>query len=105
MDFLTYKGQQLAATEIKCGIHKFVIAAIPIDDWDVKSARIAAQQQIKIVPGLKVVENASGRRFEVLSGPEGIMRNISLKDVTIKDLWQNPIWVREDELRQKFRFV
>jgi hypothetical protein len=105
MDFLNDKGQQLQATEIKCGIHKFVIAAIPIDDWDAKSARIAAQQQIEIVPGLKVSELATGRRFEVLSKPEGIMRNVSLKDLTINDYRQTPTWVTEDKLRQKFRFV
>ena len=101
MEFLSFRGQQLEATVIRTGGQEFMIAPIG-DRLDSTAARIYAQQKIDIVPGLEVMELATGTRYKVLSQPSGIMRHVRIKDIA-RNL--TLIAVTEDELRQKFRFM
>lgn len=78
------------------------MAAVPSDRSDANTAEILAQQNIDIVPGLKVVEKKTGKEFEILSKPDGYSRHVTIKDAR-RNL--NPVNVTEDELRQNFRFV
>lgn len=101
MEFISFRGKNLEATIITVGGQEFVMAAVG-DRLDSATAEIYAQQNIEIVPGLKVREKKSGTLYEILSKPIGFM-----KQVTIKDSARNitPVNVPEDELRQRFRFV
>lgn len=101
MEFLNFRGQQLEATIISTGGQDFVIAAVG-DRLDSAAARIHAQQKIEIVPGLKLTEIATGTTYQVVTKPEGFMRQVMIKDV-LRNL--TPIAVTEDVLRQKYRFI
>lgn len=102
MEFLSFRGQQLEATVISAGGQDFVIAAVG-DRMDSTAARIYSQQKIDIVPGLEVRAIDTGKKYKVLSAPEGYMRHVKIKDESRYD--NTPINVTEDVLRQKFRFV
>jgi hypothetical protein len=101
LEFLDFRGQKLVATTTWVGGQEFVLAAIPSDRQDAATADIFAQQNIQIVPGLKVTDKM-GKLFEVLSKPEGYSRLVRIKDVR-RNL--PPINVSEDELRRNFRFT
>ena len=102
MDFLSFRGQNLEATVVRVGSQEFVFAPLPSQYMDSATARIYSQQKIEIVPGLKLQEIATGTSYEVLSKPEGHMRQVRIKDYR-RGL--TPINVTEDELRKRFRFV
>ncbi|MEG4087524.1 MULTISPECIES: hypothetical protein [unclassified Microcoleus] len=100
-EFINFRGKNLPATMITVGGQDFLIAAVG-DRQDSAIADIYAQQNIEIVPGLKVMERKSGTLFEILSQPSGHLRHVRIKD-TRRNL--TPINVTEDRLRQDFRFV
>jgi hypothetical protein len=102
LEFLDFRGQKLVATTTWVGGQEFVMAAVPGDRQDAATADIYAQQNIEIVPGLKIENKKSGKQFEILSKPEGYSRHVTIKD-TRRNL--NPESITEDELRQNFRFV
>jgi len=102
LEFLDFRGQKLVATTTWVGTQEFVMAAIPGDRQDSATAEIYAQQNIAIVPGLKITEKTTGTLFQVLSKPEGYSRLVRIKDVR-RNL--TPVMVPEDELRQKYRFT
>jgi len=101
MEFISFRGQQLEATIISAGGQDFVIAPIG-DRMDRATAEILAQQNIAIVPGLKITEKTTGTLFQVLSKPEGYSRLVRIKDIR-RNL--TPVNIPEDELRQKYRFT
>jgi hypothetical protein len=101
LEFLDFRGQKLVATTTWVGGQEFVLAAIPVDRQDSTTAEILAQQNIEIVPGLKITDR-SGKLFEILSRPTGFSKHVRIKDVR-RDL--TPINVTEDELRRNFRFT
>jgi hypothetical protein len=72
------------------------------DRLDSTAARIYAQQKIDIVPGLEVMELATGTRYKVITRPEGYMRQVMIRDILRNT---TPIPVTEDVLRQKYRFM
>lgn len=102
MEFINFRGTNLEATIVRAGGQEFIIAAIPATKMDSDAARIYSQQKIEIVPGLKVMELATGTKYEVLSRPEGFFQAVQIKD-TLRNA--TPIFVPENELRQNFRFV
>ena len=101
VEFLDFRGKKLVATTTWVGAQEFVMAPVPSDRQDAATAEIYAQQNIQIVPGLKITDKM-GKLFEVLSSPTGYSRL-----VTIKDIRRNltPVNIPEDELRQKYRFT
>lgn len=101
MEFVNFRGKNLEATLITVGGQDFLIAAVG-DRQDLAIADIYAQQNIQIVPGLKITEKKTGKEFEILSKPIGFMRQVSIKD-TRRNL--TPVMVPEDELRLNYRFV
>jgi hypothetical protein len=101
-EFVNVRGQSLLANTMWVGGQEFLIVAIPRNSQDAITAEILAQQNIQIVPGLKVAEKATGTLFEILSKPEGYSRHVRIKDIR-RNL--TPINVPEDELRQKYRFT
>jgi hypothetical protein len=101
LEFVDFRGKKLVATTTWVGAQEFVMAAIPSDRQDAATAEIYAQQNIAIVPGLKITDKM-GKLFEVLSKPEGHSRLVRIKDVR-RNL--TPINVSEDELRRNFRFT
>lgn len=101
LEFVDFRGQKLVATTTWVGAQEFVMAAVPSDRQDAATADIFAQQNILIVPGLKVTEQM-GKLFEVLSKPEGYSRLVRIKDVR-RNL--TPVNISEDELRRNFRFT
>jgi hypothetical protein len=102
LEFLDFRGKKLVATTTWVGGQEFVMAAVPGDRQDSATAEIYAQQNIEIVPGLKIMEKKTGKEFEILSQPKGYSRHVTIKDAR-RNL--NPVNVTEDELRQNFRFV
>jgi hypothetical protein len=100
-EFVNVRGQNLMANSVWAAGQEFLIIAIPPHHFDSATADILAQQAIEITPGLKITEKATGKLFEVLSGPEGYSRHVQIKDVR-RNL--NPVHIPEDELRQKYRF-
>lgn len=82
--------------------HEIIVVVIPADRQDAANADIYAQQNIAIVPGLKIEHKKSGTLFEVLSPPTGFMKQISIKDVR-RNL--TPVRITESELRRNYRFV
>lgn len=101
MEFINFRGKNLEATMITVAGQQFVMAAVG-DRLDSATAEIYAQQNIEIVPGLKVKEKKSGTLYEILSKPIGFMKQVTIKD-TARNL--TPINIPEDKLRQEFRFV
>lgn len=101
-EFVDFRGKKLVATTTWVGGQEFVMAAVPSDRQDSATAEIYAQQNIAIVPGLRVMEKRSGKEFEILSSPTGFMKQVSIKD-TRRNL--TPVRVTEDELRRNYRFV
>ncbi len=101
LEFLDFRGQKLVATTTWVGGQEFVMAAVPSDSQDSATAEIYAQQNIQIVPGLKITDR-TGKLFEVLSKPEGYSRLVRIKDVR-RNL--TPVNISEDELRRNFRFT
>lgn len=101
MEFVNFRGKNIEATMITVRGQDFLIAAVG-DRQDSAIADIYAQQNIEIVPGLKIVNKKSGKEFEILSKPIGYSKHI-----TIKDFRRNviPAPITEDELRQNYRFV
>lgn len=102
VEFLDFRGKKLVATTSWVGSQEFVMAAVLSDRADSAAADVYAQQNIQIVPGLKIKNKKSGKEFEILSKPEGYSRHVTIKD-TRRNL--NPESITEDELRQNFRFV
>ena len=101
-EFLDFRGKKLVATTTWVGAQEFVMAAIPSDRQDSATAEIYAQQNINIVPGLKIVNKKSGKEFEILSKPVGYSKQVTIKE-TRRNTYPAPI--TEDELRQNYRFV
>jgi len=101
MEFISFRGKNLEATMITVAGQQFVMAAVG-DRLDSATAEIYSQQNIDIVPGLKVREKKTGVLYEILSKPIGFMKQVSIKD-TSRNL--TPVNITEDKLRQEFRFV
>ena len=78
------------------------MAAVPSDRQDSITAEIYAQQNIEIVPGLKIKEKKSGKEFEIVSKPEGFSRHVRIKDARQKLISTQ---ITEDELRRNYRFI
>jgi hypothetical protein len=102
VEFLDFRGKKLVATTAWVGAQEFVMAAVPSGRTDSATAEIYAQQNIEIVPGLKVMEKKSGKEFEILSKPIGYSKHVTIKE-TRRNIISAPI--TEDDLRQNFRFV
>ncbi|MEG4281009.1 hypothetical protein QUA62_26640 [Microcoleus sp. MON1_C1] len=101
-EFVNVRGQNLMASSVWAGGQEFLIIAIPSDRQDSATAEIYAQQNIEIVPGLKIQNKKSGKEFEILSKPSGFMKHIKIKE-TRRNIIPEPI--TEDELRQNYRFM
>ena len=101
MEFVNFRGKNLQATLITVAGQEFLIAAVG-DRQDSAIADIHAQQNIEIVPGLKIVNKKSGKEFEIISKPTGFMRHVQIKE-TRRNIIPEPI--TEDELRQNYRFA
>ncbi|MEG3929168.1 hypothetical protein [Microcoleus sp. T3_D1] len=101
MEFVNFRGKNLQANLITVAGQEFIIAAVG-DRYDSAIADIYSQQNIEIVPGLKIQNKKSGKEFEILSKPSGFMRHIQLKE-TRRNIMPEPI--TEQELRQNYRFV
>jgi hypothetical protein len=101
MEFISFRGKNLEATIITVGGQEFVMAAVG-DRLDSAIADIYAQQNIEIVPGLRVVNKKSGTEFKILSKPIGYSKHVSIQE-TRRNVIPTPI--TEDELRQNYRFV
>lgn len=101
MEFVNFRGRNLQANLITVAGQEFVIAAVG-DRYDSAIADIYAQQNIEIVPGLRVVNKKSGTEFKILSKPIGYSKHVSIQE-TRRNL--SPVNVPEDELRQNYRFV
>jgi hypothetical protein len=101
MEFVNVRGKTLQATLVTVAGQEFLIAAVG-DRYDSAIADIYAQQNIQVVPGLKIQNKKSGKEFEILSKPIGYSRQVTIKE-TRRDIIPAPI--TEDELRQNYRFV
>jgi hypothetical protein len=102
VELINVRGQNLLARSMWVAGQEFLIIAVPIDRQDAVTSDIYNQQNIEITPGLKIMEKATGKLFEVLSGPNGYSRHVTIKDVR----WNlTPVNIPEDEIRQKFRFT
>jgi hypothetical protein len=102
MEFISFRGKNLEATIITVAGQEFLIAAVGDRADSAIADTYAQQQEIEIVPGLKIKEKKSGQEFKILSKPIGYCNLVEIQDI---HHFQLSTHIAEDELRQNFRFV
>jgi hypothetical protein len=102
IEFVTVRGKMLEGVRTWANGQEFIIVAVPGVRQDAATPEIDAQQEIEIVPGLKIKDKKSGQEFKILSKPTGYCKMVEIQDIHHMCLSTH---ASEDEIRQNFRFV
>ena len=102
IEFVTVRGKMREGVCTWANGQEFIIVAVPGDRQDAATAKIYPQQEIEIVPGLRIKEKESGQEFKILSKPIGYCKMVEIQDIHHMRLSTH---ASEDEIRQNFRFV